>query len=87
MKYVEVCIAQYDYEARTPDEITVHEDDTLYIIEKEDDDWWRAELKQPNGEQGPIGLIPANYMVEVRKGYLYTLSIIKRSVSHCDYCY
>ncbi|KAI9492787.1 hypothetical protein BDB00DRAFT_826432 [Zychaea mexicana] len=63
MKYVAVCKALYDYDARTSDEIDVHEDNVLYIIEKEDDDWWRAELKSGNGN-GPVGLVPATYLEE-----------------------
>lgn len=66
MKYVEVCKALYDYEARTEDELSIKQDDILYVIEKEDDDWWRSELKQTTGEeQGPIGLVPADYLEQV----------------------
>ncbi|CAO0793109.1 unnamed protein product [Mucor circinelloides] len=66
MRYVQVCKALYDYESRTEDELSIKENDILYIIEKEDDDWWRAELKQQNGEdQGPVGLVPADYLEEV----------------------
>ncbi|CEP17300.1 hypothetical protein [Parasitella parasitica] len=66
MRYIQVCKALYDYDARTEEELSIREDDILYIIEKEDDDWWRAELKQQNGEeQGPVGLVPADYVEEV----------------------
>ncbi|KAG1617912.1 hypothetical protein G6F46_004310 [Rhizopus delemar] len=66
MKYVQVSKALYDYDARTEDEITVKENDILYVIEKEDDDWWKAQLKQASGEEGgPIGLVPAQYLEEV----------------------
>lgn len=66
MKYLQVCLALYDYEARTPDEITITENDILYIIDKEDADWWKAELKQVSSEEpGPVGLVPASYMEEV----------------------
>ncbi|KAG0176379.1 cytoskeletal protein binding protein [Apophysomyces sp. BC1021] len=67
MKYVQICQALYDYESRTPDELSIKEDDILYVLEKEDEDWWRAELKQHSDEApGPIGLVPANYLVECR---------------------
>ena len=66
MKYVQVCKALYDYEARTVDEITIHENDVLYVIEKEDDEWWRAELKSSD-DSPHIGLVPANYLAEVYK--------------------
>lgn len=66
MKYVQVSKALYDYEARTEDELSIRQDDVLYVIDKEDQDWWKAELKQVTGEeQGPIGLVPAEYMQEV----------------------
>ncbi|CAO3638462.1 unnamed protein product [Cunninghamella blakesleeana] len=66
MKYLQVCQVLYDYEARTSEEINIQENDTVYIIEKEDDDWWKAELKQVNvNEHGPIGLVPVNYLEEV----------------------
>ncbi|KAI8087846.1 uncharacterized protein B0P05DRAFT_569327 [Gilbertella persicaria] len=67
MRYIQVCQALYDYEARTEDELSIKQDDILYVIEKEDDDWWKTELKQNTGEeQGPIGLVPATYLEEVQ---------------------
>ncbi|KAG2221532.1 hypothetical protein INT45_004526 [Circinella minor] len=65
MKYVAVCKALYDYTARTSDEIDITEDEIVYVIEKEDDDWWRVELKSANGT-GPIGLVPATYLEECK---------------------
>jgi hypothetical protein len=66
MRYIRVCKALYDYEARTEEELTVQEDDILYVIEKEDDEWWKTELKQSNGEEpGPVGLVPAMYLEDV----------------------
>jgi hypothetical protein len=66
MKYVEVCKALFDYDARTEEELSIAENDVLYVIEKEDEEWWRTELKQANGQEpGPVGLVPANYLEEV----------------------
>lgn len=66
MRYIQVSKALYDYEAQTEEELSIREDDTLYVIEKEDDDWWKAELKQSNSdEQGPVGLVPATYLEKV----------------------
>lgn len=68
MKYVQVSKALYDYEARTEDELDIKENDILYVIDKEDDDWWKAELKQPSGEDsGPVGLVPAQYLEQVKQ--------------------
>ncbi|KAI8978550.1 hypothetical protein BDB01DRAFT_799172 [Pilobolus umbonatus] len=77
MKYVAVCKSLYDYQARTEDELSINEDDILYIVDKEDSDWWKAELKQTE-TPGPIGLVPASYLEEVvpmgtvRAEYEYT---------------
>ncbi|KAF7732290.1 cytoskeletal protein binding protein [Apophysomyces ossiformis] len=65
MKYITICKALYDYDAQTEEELSFKEDDILYILEKDDDDWWKAQLKIPSLEQiGPVGLIPANYITE-----------------------
>ncbi|KAI8343537.1 hypothetical protein BC941DRAFT_498554 [Chlamydoabsidia padenii] len=66
MKYLQVCRVLYDYEARTTDEINIKENDTLYVIGKEDEDWWKAELKQVSTDEPvTIGLVPATYLEEV----------------------
>ncbi|CAM0140066.1 cytoskeletal protein binding protein [Umbelopsis sp. WA50703] len=65
MKYIDVCRALYDYEAGSEDELSFKEDDILYILERDDDDWYKAQLKlQQPDEIGPVGLIPANYVSE-----------------------
>jgi hypothetical protein len=85
MKYLQVCQALYDYEARTTDEISIKESDTLYILAKEDDDWWKAELKQASTE-GPamIGLVPATYMDEVST---LTFTIVTSFLSNLLLCF
>lgn len=67
MYYTSVCKALYDYKAQSDDELTFNEDDILYILDKEEDpDWWRAQLKPQSLEQeGPVGMVPANYVDEV----------------------
>ena len=33
--------AIYDYEPQTPEELEIHEDDLLYLLEKSEvDEWW-----------------------------------------------
>lgn len=64
MKYVAICSALYDYSAQTEEEISFQTQDVLYILEKSDPDWHKAQLKVPNTD-GPIGLIPANYIEKV----------------------
>ena len=66
-------------------ELSLKEDQVCYVIEKEDDEWvedwlhsyghpadgswWKAKLKDENGQEGPIGLIPAAYVEEVSYGW------------------
>lgn len=67
MKYITICKALYDYEPQTDEEVSFKEDDILYILENDDPDWWKAQLKTVSLDQvGPIGLIPSNYIDEVR---------------------
>lgn len=68
MKYTTICKALYDYTAQSDEELTFKEDDILYILDKDEDpDWWKAQLKPASLDQvGPIGLVPANYVDEVR---------------------
>jgi hypothetical protein len=70
LNYVDICIALYDYTAQTDDELTFHEDDVLYILENDDEDWWKAKLKVvniegENSEERSIGLVPRNYIQAV----------------------
>lgn len=64
MKYIDICIALYDYQAQTKEEISFNAQDILYILDKADADWYKAQLKMPSID-GPIGLIPANYLEKV----------------------
>ena len=67
LNYINICKALYDYTAQTDDELTFHEDDVLYILENDDEDWWKAKLKISNAEdaENSIGLVPRNYIQEV----------------------
>jgi actin cytoskeleton-regulatory complex protein SLA1 len=69
MAYVSLCKALYDYTATAEDELTFTEDALLYVLDAEDAEWWKAKLKVGENEtdeddEGPIGLIPANYVEE-----------------------
>ncbi|KAL7421316.1 cytoskeletal protein binding protein [Cryptotrichosporon argae] len=67
MAYVGVVKALYDYDAQDPEEeLSFKEDQILYVIEKGDDEWWKAKLKEEaGGTDSPIGLIPFSYVEEV----------------------
>nr|CAJ44456.1 osteoclast-stimulating factor [Suberites domuncula] len=54
--HVEVVRAIYAYASQHADELSFEEGDTLYIIEKNDDGWWRAKCGKKEG------LIPSNYI-------------------------
>lgn len=73
MAYVQLAKALYDYEAQAEDELNLKEDDSLYILEADDADWFKAKIRRlnPDGtpidqpdEEADIGLVPANYVEE-----------------------
>ncbi|KAI8580486.1 hypothetical protein K450DRAFT_198594 [Umbelopsis ramanniana AG] len=67
MKYVAVCKALYDYDAQAAEEVSIKEDDILYVIDNSDPSWLEVQLKMPSVDQiGPIGLVPASYVEEVQ---------------------
>lgn len=61
-EHVSVAKALYDYEAAQPGELTVSEDEVLYVYGK-DDDWL---LVHSQKEGGKVGYVPGNYVEEVR---------------------
>ncbi|KAI7890538.1 uncharacterized protein EV154DRAFT_444474, partial [Mucor mucedo] len=61
MKYIDICSALYDYQAQSKEEISFQAQDILYILDKSDVDWYKAQLKVQSLD-GPTGLIPANYL-------------------------
>lgn len=64
MKYIDICIALYDYQSHNDEELSFNADDTLYIIHKDSSDWYKAQLKTKNAD-GRIGLVPSNYIKKV----------------------
>ncbi|CED82923.1 Src homology-3 domain [Phaffia rhodozyma] len=65
--------ALYDYTPQDPEtELALAEDQELYIIDKEDDQWWKAKVKldQASEEEGAVGLVPSNYVEEMSPLYL-----------------
>eukprot|EP01147_Barroeca_monosierra_P008492 gene8492-962_t len=55
-----VFVALYNYDARTPDDLTFKKGDEMQIINNKDGDWWKAKLMST----GKIGFIPSNYVAE-----------------------
>jgi hypothetical protein len=68
MVFLGIYRAIYDYEPQSSEEIGLNEGDILMVLEKSSDDaWWKAKKKgSPDDEEEPEGLIPNNYIEEVR---------------------
>lgn len=66
MGFVGVCTAIYDYQPQAEGELEIRENDLLYILDKDDDDWWKAKKKADLEDEEPVGLVPNNYVQEVR---------------------
>ena len=67
-----ICKALYDYSSQQPNpaeedkEVSINENETLYILERGDDGWWKVRKKAEGEEElGEEGLVPANYVEEV----------------------
>lgn len=69
MVFLGVYRAIYDYEPQSEGELSIKDGDLLFVLEKDvDGDWWRAKRKATEGEEEePEGLIPSNYIEEVRR--------------------
>ena len=68
MVFLSICTALYDYAPQGEGELSITEGELVYILEKStEDDWWKAKKKAPGEEdEEPVGLIPNNYVEEVR---------------------
>lgn len=68
MGFLGVYKASYDYKPQGEGELDISEGDTLYVLEKSsEDDWWKAKKKATSdSDDEPTGLIPCNYIEEVR---------------------
>ncbi|CCG81681.1 putative Cytoskeleton assembly control protein Sla1 [Taphrina deformans PYCC 5710] len=61
----------YDYASQQPNpteddrELSIEENEMLYILERGDDGWWKVKKKaEGDQEEGDEGLVPANYVEE-----------------------
>lgn len=68
MGFLGVYKASYDYKPQGEGELDISEGDILYVLEKStEDDWWKAKKKATSdSDDEPTGLIPCNYIEEVR---------------------
>ncbi|EFO86896.1 CRE-ABI-1 protein [Caenorhabditis remanei] len=56
-EYLEKVRVLYDYDAQKEDELTLRENSIVYVLKKNDDDWYEGVL------DGVTGLFPGNYVV------------------------
>jgi hypothetical protein len=86
MGFLGVYKAVYDYAPQAEGELEISEGDLLYVIEKSgDDDWWKAKKKASAEEEDePVGLIPNNYVEEVKAHNLPTcITSARRLICRC----
>ena len=72
MVFLSICTALYKYVPQGDGELPIEEGDLVFILEKStEDDWWKATKKASvEGKEDPVGLIPNNYVEEVRNFFL-----------------
>lgn len=75
MVFLGIYTALYDYEPQGDNELSIHEGELLYVLEKSTvDDWWKAKKRAAaDDEEEPVGLIPSNYVEEVSRTSLWVL--------------
>lgn len=64
MSYAAVVRAVYDYEATADDEITVSEDDGLYVLDNTDPEWWKVKRRAPIDSTGQPQSFPTGYTAD-----------------------
>ncbi|KAF8004614.1 hypothetical protein HF325_000071 [Metschnikowia pulcherrima] len=66
--YVTKAVAKYSYTAREQGELTFKKGWHMFVIHKQEDNWYVCELGENCGEnRGLVGLVPYNYVVEGEK--------------------
>jgi hypothetical protein len=65
MPFIDIARAIYAYTATSTDELNIEENDLLYVLEKGEDDWWKVKKKVEGDDDGPVGLVPRNYLEDV----------------------
>lgn len=61
MGYSGLARAIYDYVPQNDEEIALHEEELVFVVEKEDE-WWTVKGKD---RDAPQGLVPASYLEQV----------------------
>jgi hypothetical protein len=58
LKQVQVVKAMFSYQAQNPDELSFDEGAVLYVVDKDNADWWKCRCEDKEG------LVPSNYLGE-----------------------
>lgn len=67
MGFLGVYRALYDYAPTAEGELAINDGDLVFVLDRGEDGWWRAKKKAASeDEDEPEGLIPENYIEEVR---------------------
>lgn len=75
----EPAIALYDFAADGEDELSVHENEELVVIEKDADDWWKC-----RNTRGQEGVVPASYLeVSVQSLSMGVVSNVSIFLAYC----
>lgn len=74
----ERAVVLYNFSADGEDEMTVDEGETLFVLERDTDEWWKC--RNARGEEG---VVPANYL-EVRPMNVGALYVGLTSDSRCS---
>jgi len=65
MPFIDIARAIFAYTPQSSDELPIETDDLLYVLEKGEDDWWKVKKKVAGDDDGPVGLVPRNYLEDV----------------------
>jgi len=81
MPFIDIARAIFAYSPQSTDELAIQEDDFLYVLEKGEDDWWKVKKKIEGDDDGPLGLVPRNYLEQARLPFWQALT---EGPSHFD---
>ncbi|KAK4047017.1 hypothetical protein OIV83_005703 [Microbotryomycetes sp. JL201] len=63
MSHLAVARAEFAYEATTEDELTIEEEQLVWVLENDDADWHKVKIKSADPAiPGASGLVPASYL-------------------------
>lgn len=79
MGFLGVYTAIYDYVPQADGELEIKEGDLLYLLEKSGEGgWWKAKKKaERDDEDEPEGLVPNNYIEEVRRSLFLSMAMFR----------